>query len=87
MTLLNLLFSLHPSTHKNRDVFCVLRCLIKPPHIPNTSMEKMQNITILRSFACFSLKLYSSLAANSSVHMHSTFCPWRLHLCCATRWL
>lgn len=49
----------------------------------------MQNITILRSLACFPLKLYSSLAANSSIHMlqRSTFCPWRLRLRSATRWL
>lgn len=87
LTLLNLLFLSHPSTRKNRGVFCVLWCLIKRSRFANTSMEKMQNITILRSFACFYLKLYSSLAANSSIHVLqcSTFCPRRLCLCFATR--
>lgn len=59
-------------------------------HIFQTLLwKKMQNITILRSLACFSLKLYISLAANGSTHIlqHYTFYPWRLHLCSATKWL
>lgn len=55
--LLKLLLLLHVwlAAHEDKGVFCVIQCLIKPPRLSNSSMEKMQNYHYEES-CLFSLK-------------------------------
>lgn len=70
------------------EVYFVCSSAWSNHHIFQTLLRKCFYGSILRSLACFSSKLYSSLAANSSIHVLqcSTFRAWRLCLRSAIRW-